>query len=59
VVHSLHRRKHRPDVTPAGVITTQSKAVKGSEPFGITLAPNGDPWFMMLSADKIATFQLR
>src|SRR5919112_5201762 len=46
-------------ITPAGVITTQSKAVKGSEPFGITVAANGDPWFTMLSADKIATFQLR
>jgi streptogramin lyase len=46
-------------ITPEGVITTQSKAVKGSEPFGITVAPNGDPWFTMLSADKIATFQLR
>jgi streptogramin lyase len=46
-------------ITPAGVITTQSKAVKGSEPFGITVAPNGDPWFTMLSTDKIATFQLR
>ena len=46
-------------ITPAGVITTQSKAVKGSEPFGITVAPNGDPWFTMLSADKIATLQLR
>jgi streptogramin lyase len=46
-------------ITPEGIITTQSKAVKGSEPFGITVAPNGDPWFTMLSADKIATFQLR
>jgi streptogramin lyase len=46
-------------ITPAGVITTQSKAVKGSEPFGITVASNGDPWFTMLSADKIATLQLR
>ena len=46
-------------ITPAGVITTQSKAVKGSEPFGITVAANGDPWFTMLSADKIATLQLR
>jgi streptogramin lyase len=46
-------------ITPAGVITTQSKAVKGSEPFGITVAPNGNPWFTMLSADKIATLQLR
>ena len=46
-------------ITPEGVITAQSKAVKGSGPFGITVAPNGDPWFTMLSADKIATFQLR
>src|SRR5919107_225813 len=46
-------------ITPAGVITTQSKTVKGSEPFGLTVAANGDPWFTMLSADKIATFQSR
>ena len=46
-------------ITPSGVITTQSKAVKGSEPFGITVASNGAPWFTMLSADKIATFQPR
>src|SRR5215211_777114 len=46
-------------ITPSGVITTQSKVVKGSEPFGITVAPDGDPWFTMLSADKIATLQLR
>ena len=46
-------------ITPSGAISAQSKAVKGSEPFGITVAPNGDPWFTMLSADKIATFELR
>ena len=46
-------------ITPAGVITTRSKAVRGSEPFGITVASNGAPWFTMLSADKIATFQSR
>jgi streptogramin lyase len=46
-------------ITPEGVITTQSKTVKGSEPVGITVAPNGNPWFTMLSADKIATLQLR
>jgi virginiamycin B lyase len=46
-------------ITPEGVITTQSKAVKGSGPSGITVAPDGDPWFTMLNADKIATFQLR
>lgn len=46
-------------ITPTGVITAQSKAVKGSEPFGITVAPDGNPWFTMLSADKVATLQLR
>ncbi|HET7270173.1 MAG TPA: hypothetical protein VFI90_03720, partial [Rubrobacter sp.] len=46
-------------ITPDGVITAQSKTVKGSEPFGITVAPDGNPWFTMLSADKIATLQLR
>ena len=46
-------------ITPAGVITTQSKAVKGSEPVGITVASDGNPWFTMLSADKIATLKLR
>src|SRR4051794_37900027 len=45
-------------ITPAGVIDLQSKTVKGSEPIGITVAPNGDPWFTMQNADKIATFQL-
>jgi streptogramin lyase len=33
--------------------------MKGSEPFGITVAPDGNPWFTMLDADKIATLQLR
>ena len=46
-------------ITPDGVITAQSKAVKGSDPTGITVAPDGNPWFTMLSADKIATLQLR
>ena len=46
-------------ISPEGVITATSKVVRGSEPFGITVAPNGDPWFTMLSADKIATLQLR
>ncbi len=46
-------------ITPSGVIAAQSKTIKGSEPFGITVAPNEDPWFTMLSADKIATLQLR
>ena len=42
----------------AGVIA-ESKAVKGSEPLQITVAPNGDPWYTMLSASKIGTVQLR
>jgi len=42
----------------AGVIT-EGKAVKGSQPFGITVAPNGDPWYTMFAANKIATLQLR
>ena len=50
-------------ITDAGVIT-ESKVVRNSEPFGITVAPdgdpsNGDPWYTMLSANKIATLQLR
>lgn len=46
-------------ITSAGVITFESKVVKGSEPFGITVAANGDPWFAMLSANKIATLVLQ
>ncbi|HEY3021372.1 MAG TPA: hypothetical protein VGJ32_14340 [Solirubrobacteraceae bacterium] len=45
-------------VTNDGVIT-ESKAVKGSEPFGITVDADGDPWYTMMSANKIAEFQLR
>jgi streptogramin lyase len=45
-------------ITNAGVIT-EGKAVKGSGPFEITVAPNGDPWYTMMAANKIATLQLR
>jgi virginiamycin B lyase len=46
-------------ITDDGVIT-ESKVVRGSEPSGITVAPNGDdPWYTMLEANKIATLQLR
>jgi virginiamycin B lyase len=45
-------------IAPDGTITAESKAVKGSEPFGITVAGDGDPWFTMLSADRIATLQI-
>jgi virginiamycin B lyase len=51
-------------ISPDGTITAQSKAVKGSETFGIAVDtnngnPNGNPWFTMMSANKVATFQLR
>jgi streptogramin lyase len=45
-------------ITNAGVIT-EGKVVRGSEPFGITVAANGDPWYTMMAANKIATLQLR
>jgi virginiamycin B lyase len=45
-------------ITDDGVIT-EGKVVRASEPFGITVAPNGDPWYTMLEANKIATLQLR
>jgi streptogramin lyase len=45
-------------ITDAGVIT-EGKVVRNSEPFGITVAPNGNPWYTMLEANKIATLQLR
>ena len=46
-------------ISPDGTITAQSKAVKGSETFGITVTSDGgNPWFTMMSANKITTFQL-
>ena len=38
---------------------TETKAVKNSETFGITVDANGNPWFTMMAANKIATVQLR
>src|SRR3954467_3963541 len=46
------------EISGAGVIINQSKAVKGTEPTGMSVAPDGSPWFTMLAADKIATLQL-
>jgi virginiamycin B lyase len=43
-------------ITDDGVIT-EAKVVKDSEPFGITVRPNGangDPWYAMLAGNKIA-----
>jgi len=45
-------------ISAAGAITNQSKAVKGSQPTGITVAPDGVPWFTMAATDKIAALQL-
>ena len=45
-------------ITNAGVIT-EGKTVKGSGPFGITVAANADPWYTMMAANKVATLQLR
>ncbi len=45
-------------ITNDGVVT-EGKAVKGSGPFGITVAANGDPWYTMMAANKIATLKLR
>jgi virginiamycin B lyase len=41
-------------ITSEGVIT-EGKSVKGSEPFGITIGPDGQSvWYTMMSANKIA-----
>jgi virginiamycin B lyase len=41
-------------ITSDGVIT-EGKSVKGSEPFGITIGPDGQSvWYTMMSANKIA-----
>jgi streptogramin lyase len=41
-----------------GVIT-EAKTVRNSGPFGIVVAPNNDPWYTMMDANKVATLQLR
>ena len=43
----------------ANGVVTESKTVKGSQPFDITVDAEGDPWFTMMSANKIGEFQLR
>ena len=45
-------------IDSAGVVT-EGKAVKNSEPFGIVVAENGNPWYTMMEANKIATLALR
>ena len=51
-------RATSPGSRTPGVIT-EGKVVKNSEPFGITVASNGNPWYTMMSANKIGTLQLR
>jgi virginiamycin B lyase len=45
-------------ITDDGVIT-EAKAVKRSEPFGITVDADADPWYTMMSANKIGELRLR
>jgi streptogramin lyase len=54
---NIARITENPD--EVGITITEGKVVKGSEPFGITVAPEGDPWYTMMQANKIATLQLR
>ena len=46
-------------INTSGQVTTLSKVVKGSEPFGITVAGNGDPWYTDRTGSKVAVFRLR
>jgi virginiamycin B lyase len=46
-------------IDPDSGVITEGKVVKNSEPFGITVASDNDPWYTMLEANKIATLQLR
>lgn len=41
-----------------GAIVAQSKAIRGSTPFGITVTAGGDPWFTMIDANKIAKLDI-
>lgn len=41
-------------ITNTGVIT-EGKVVKGSGAFDVTVAADGDPWYTMMSANKVAT----
>jgi virginiamycin B lyase len=39
-------------------VITEGKTVKGSEPFGIVVAPDNNPWYTMLEGNKIARLLL-
>ena len=45
-------------VTAAGVIS-EGRVVKASEPSGVTVAPDGNPWYAELGTNKIAELQLK
>jgi virginiamycin B lyase len=44
-------------LSSTGAVLAETKLVRRSEPWGITVF-NGDPWFAMTGADKIAQFDL-
>ena len=45
-------------ITDDGTIT-ETKVVRKSDPFGITVDAQGNPWYTLRAANKIAEFQLR
>jgi streptogramin lyase len=45
-------------IDDSGTIT-EAKTVKGSGPFFITVDADGNPWYTMKAANKVANFQLR
>jgi virginiamycin B lyase len=46
-------------IDSTGQVTAVSKAVKGSEPQGITVAANGDPWYVDSAGGKVVVLHLR
>ena len=46
-------------IDSSGQVTAVSKAVKGSEPQGIVVAANGDPWYVDSAGGKVAVLRLR
>ena len=57
VVHPGDQRQRRQDHQRRGHHRRQGG--QGQRPFEIVVAPNGDPWYTMMAANKIATLQLR
>ena len=45
-------------IANSGVVA-EGKVVKNSDPLGITVDTQGDPWYTMMAANKIAELQLR